>query len=155
MQNQSYMWRTAGIVVLLWAKNGLRSDPRSSNSENLVTRGHTPSAEGGGGARETTFIPAVSNVFRRHWFCSFLYKVCLRVSETLLLALRTLSLCLSSLITLPKTVRLFYVSLRSQASQQQYTMLSFSLMQRRHGYSHNWPLHVHYGNTLGIPFSDA
>ena len=43
-------------------------------------------------------------------------------------------LCLSlfSLITLPQTVR---VSLHSQAPQQQYTVLSFSLMQR-HGYSH-------------------
>ena len=38
-------------------------------------------------------------------------------------------------ITLPQTVRLFYVSLRSQAPQQQYTVLSFSSMQR-HGHSH-------------------
>ena len=44
-------------------------------------------------------------------------------------------LSLSSLITLPQTVRLFYVSLRSQAPQQQYTVLSFSSM-RRHGHSH-------------------
>ena len=28
-------------------------------------------------------------------------------------------------ISLPQTVRLFYISLRSQAPQQQYTMLSF------------------------------
>ena len=32
---------------------------------------------------------------------------------------------LSSLLTLSQTVRLFYVSLRSQALQQQYTVLSF------------------------------
>ena len=43
---------------------------------------------------------------------------------------------LSSLITLPQTVRLFYVSLRSQAPKQQYTVLSFSLAMRRHGHSH-------------------
>ena len=36
-----------------------------------------------------------------------------------------LCLSLSPLITLPQTVRLFYVSLRSQAPQQQYTVLSF------------------------------
>ena len=39
-------------------------------------------------------------------------------------SLRGLCLSLSSLITLPQTVRLFYVSLRSQAPQQQYTVLS-------------------------------
>ena len=43
---------------------------------------------------------------------------------------------LSSLITLPQTVRLFYVSLRSQAPKQQYTVLSFSSAMRRHGHSH-------------------
>ena len=36
-----------------------------------------------------------------------------------------LCLSLSPLITLPQTVRLFYISLRSQAPQQQYTVLSF------------------------------
>ena len=46
------------------------------------------------------------------------------------------SLSSSSLISLPQTVglRLFYVSLRSQAPQQQYTVLSFSSM-RRHSQS--------------------
>ena len=44
------------------------------------------------------------------WFCSCLCKVCSCVSEAHLLALWTLSL-----ITLPQTVRLFYVSLHSQA----------------------------------------
>ena len=58
------------------------------------------------------------------------------------------SLSSSSLISLPQTVglRLFYVSLRSQAPQQQYTVLSFSSM-RRHGQSQT-DLHVHYGITL-------
>ena len=38
-------------------------------------------------------------------------------------------LCLSlSSLTLPQTVRLFYVSLRSQAPKQQYTVLSMPLM---------------------------
>ena len=46
-----------------------------------------------------------------------------------------LCLSLSLLITLPQTVRLFYVLLHSQALQQQYTVLSFSLMQG-HGHSH-------------------
>ena len=67
------------------------------------------------------------------------------------------SLSSSSLISLPQTVGLrpFYVSLCSQAPQQQYTVLSFSLM-RRHGHSHKLtssraPLYY----TVGIPFSDA
>ena len=69
-------------------------------------------------------------------FCFCLYKVWSCVSKALLLALRTLSLSFVT-ITLPQTVRLFCISLRSQ-------VLSFSSM-RRHGHSHNWPLHVHYG----------
>ena len=94
-------------------------------------------------------------------------KVWSRVSEAVLLALRTLSLSFVT-ITLPQTVRLFYVSLRSQAPPQQYTVLSFSSM-RRHGHSRsqiNWPLHgitlwpylsqTHRPNlwycTVGIPF---
>ena len=46
-------------------------------------------------------------------------------------------LSLSSLYsrTLPQTVRLFDVSLRSQAPEQQYTILSFSWV-RRHGHRH-------------------
>ena len=36
-----------------------------------------------------------------------------------------LCLSLSSLTTVPQTVRLFYISLHSQAPQQQYTVLSF------------------------------
>ena len=51
-----------------------------------------------------------------------------------LLALRTLSLSFLTK-TLPQTVRLFYISFRSQAPQQQYTVLSFSSM-RRHGHCH-------------------
>jgi len=54
------------------------------------------------------------------------------VSEAHLLALRTLSL-----ITLPRTVRGFYVSLRSQASQQQYTVHC-----------------MHYGITLWVYLSE-
>ena len=57
------------------------------------------------------------------------------VFQELSYSLRGLCLSLSSLITLPQTVRLFYISLRSQAPQQQYTVLSFSSM-RRHGHSH-------------------
>ena len=78
-------------------------------------------------------------------------------------------LCLSllSLITLPQTVRLFYVSLRSQAPKQQYTVLSFSSM-RRHGHSHKTDLfnslwaylsQKHRPNlryyTVGIPFGTS
>ena len=51
------------------------------------------------------------------YVCSCLCKVCSCVSEALLLALWTLSL-----ITFPQTVRLFYISLHSQAPQQQYTI---------------------------------
>ena len=43
------------------------------------------------------------------------------------------------------------VSLRSQAPQQQYTMLSFSSM-RRNGHSHK--LHVHYGIALWAYLSE-
>ena len=60
------------------------------------------------------------------------------VFQELSYSLRGLCLSLSSLITLPQTVRLFYVSLRSQAPQQQYTVLSFSSM-RRHGQSQTDP----------------
>ena len=55
-----------------------------------------------------------------------------------------LCLSLSSLITLPQTVRLFYVSLRSRTPNQQYTVLSFSLM-RMHG---NSRLHVLYSIAM-------
>ena len=65
-----------------------------------------------------------------------------------------LCLSLSPLITLPQTVRLFYVSLRSQAPQQQYTVLSFL---RCEGMSTvtNWSLHVHNGITLCTYLSQA
>ena len=77
------------------------------------------------------------------------------VFQELSYSLRGLCLSLSSLITLPQTVRLFYISLHSQAPQQQYTVLSFSSM-RRHGHSHKLtssraPRYY----TVGIPFSDA
>ena len=52
------------------------------------------------------------------------------------------SLCglsLYKLITLPQTVRLFYVSLRSQASQQQYTIHC---------------MHIHYDITLWAYLSE-
>ena len=80
-------------------------------------------------------------------FCSCLCKVCSCASEAVLLTLQTLApSCIT--ITLPQTVRLFCVSLCSQAPQQQYsTMLSFSLMQGMATVT-NWPLHVHYGITL-------
>ena len=56
-------------------------------------------------------------------------------------------LCLSlSSLNLPQTVRLFNISLHSQAPQQQYTVLSFSST-RRHGHSHKLTFHVHYGIT--------
>ena len=64
-----------------------------------------------------------------------------------------LCLSLSSLITLPQTVRLLYVSLCSQAPKQQYTVLSFSSL-RRHGHSHKLTssraLHtvLHCGHTF-------
>ena len=46
------------------------------------------------------------------------------VLQKLSYSLGRLCLSLSSLITLPQTVRLFYVSLGSQAPQQQYIVLS-------------------------------
>ena len=58
-----------------------------------------------------------------------------------------LCLSLSPLITLPQTVRLFYVSLRSQAPQQQYTVLSFLRCEGMATVT-NWSLHVHHGITL-------
>ena len=54
------------------------------------------------------------------------------VFQELSYSLHGICLSLSSLITLPQTVRPFYISLCSQAPQQQYTVLSFSSM-RRHG----------------------
>ena len=51
------------------------------------------------------------------------------VFQELSYSLRGLCLPLSSLITLLQTVRFFYVSVRFQAPQQQYTVLSFSSMQ--------------------------
>ena len=70
--------------------------------------------------------------------------------------LKQLSLyCTLSSLTLPKTVRLFNVSLRSQAPQQQYTVLFFSSM-RRHGHSHKLTCSCAlWYYTVGIPFSDA
>ena len=78
------------------------------------------------------------------WFCC-LCKVCSRVSEALLLALQTLSL---SFITNNSSSRLFYVSLRPQAPQQQYTASS-----QCEGMATvtNWPLHMHYGITPHAP----
>ena len=108
-------------------------------------------------------------------FCSCLCKVCSNVSDALMhgchvfgsvlayaksahvfqkLSHSLCGLCLSvlSLLTLPQTVTLFYVSLRSQAPQRQYTVLSFSSM-RRHGHSHkptsSRALRYY---TVGIPF---
>ena len=86
-----------------------------------------------------------------HCFCSCLCKVCSHKLSYSLCGL-CLSLSLSSLITLPQTVRLFHVSLRSQAPQQQYTELSFSSMRRR---SHSHKLtssHALRYYTVGIPF---
>ena len=72
-------------------------------------------------------------------FCSCLCKVCSHVSEALLLALQTLSLSFLTNTCNPssdsKAFLRFYVSLHSQAPQQQYTVLFFSSM-RRHGHSH-------------------
>ena len=66
-----------------------------------------------------------------------------------------LCLSLSSLVTLPQTVRLFYISLCSQAPQQQCIVLSFPSM-RRHGHSHKLTSsHALRYYTVGIPFSIA
>ena len=58
----------------------------------------------------------------------------------------------SSLITVPQTVTLFYISLRSQAPQRQYTVCSFSSM-RRNGHSHKLTSSraLRY-YTVGIPW---
>ena len=80
--------------------------------------------------------------------CSCLYKVCSHVSETLMLplvlypalvctksvqmfqmfshSLYALYLSLSSIMSLPQTLRLFYVSLLAISPYHQYTALSFS-----------------------------
>ena len=70
----------------------------------------------------------------------------IHVSKALLPAMWTFSLQTLSSQTLPQTVRLFNISLHSQAPQQQYTMLSFSST-RRHGHNHKLTFHVHYGIT--------
>ena len=63
------------------------------------------------------------------WFCSYLCKVCSHVSEVFYWTL--------SLITLPQTLRLFYISLHSQAPEQQYIVHC-----------------MHYGITLWAYFSE-
>ena len=77
------------------------------------------------------FLPVQSLLV--HVFQKFSYLLC--------------RLCLSlSSLTLPQTVRLFNISLHSQAPQQQYTVHSFSSTQR-HGHSRKLTFHVHYGIT--------
>ena len=77
------------------------------------------------------------------------YAMCFRSSLTCFADFVSLSFVI---ITLPQTARLFYISLHSQASQQYYTMLSFSLMQR-HGYSYKQTSpHALGYYTVGIPF---
>ena len=81
-------------------------------------------------------------------FCSCLCKVCSCVSEALLLTLQTLSL---SFVTNNSSSdsKAFCISLRCQAPQQQYSVLSFS-SSRCEGMATvtNWPFHVHYSITL-------
>ena len=95
-----------------------------------------------------------SKCFRRFHACHMCSILFLPVQSSLMHIFQKLSyllcgLCLSlSSLTLPQTVRLFNISLNSQAPQQQYTVLSFSSMQR-HGHSHkltSW--HALYGITL-------
>ena len=81
------------------------------------------------------------------WFSSCLCKVWSRVSEVLLLALRTFVALFRHYLL--QTVKLLYISLRSQ---QQYTVLSFVSM-RRHGHSHKLTLFtctmvLHCGHTF-------
>ena len=100
------------------------------------------------------------------WFCSCLCKVWSHVLEALLLALRTLSPFRH--YNSSSNSKTFLRSLRSQAPQQQYTVLSLSSMWR-HGHSHKLtssralryytvgiPFQMHRPNlqycTVGIPF---
>ena len=75
------------------------------------------------------------------WFCTKSAHMFQKLSYLLC------GVCLSllSLVTLLQTVRLstFHCVLRLPM-QQQYTVLSFSSMQR-HGHITNWPLNLHYG----------
>ena len=101
------------------------------------------------------FLPVYSQFkgFRRSHVCHmclFLPVQSLLIHEALLPALRTLSL---SSLTLPQTVRLYNVSLLSQAPQQQYTVLSFSSM-RRHVHSHKLTSSCAYGITLWAYLSE-
>ena len=57
-------------------------------------------------------------------------------------------------ITLPQTVRLFYVSLHSQAPQQQYTAFPFLWCEGMATVT-NWLLHVHGGITLWVYLSQT
>ena len=100
-----------------------------------------------------------SQCFRRshsYHMCSILF---LPVQSLLMHMFQKLSyllcgLCLSSL-TLPLTVKLFNISLCSQAPQQQYIVLSFSSMQR-HCHSNKLTFsHARWYYTVGIPFSDT
>ena len=109
------------------------------------------------------FMPVYSlfRCFRSSHTCHMCLILFLPVQSLLMHVFQKLSyllcgLCLSlSSLTLPQTVRLFNISLCSQAPQQQYTVLSFSSM-RRHGHSHKLTSSraLRY-YTVGIPFSDA
>ena len=84
-------------------------------------------------------------------FCSCLRKACSCTFQKLSYLLCGLSLSLSSL-TLPQTVRLFNVSLRSQAPQQKYTVLSFDA--KAWSRSQTDFSMVHYGITLWAYLSE-
>ena len=89
----------------------------------------------------------------RDRFCSCLCKVCSNVSDALMIAMCSVCSCLCKVCSLlSEAFLLACVSLRSQAPQRQYIVLSFSSM-RRHGHSHkptsSRALRYY---TVGIPF---
>ena len=102
-----------------------------------------------------------SQCFRRSHACHMCLILFLPMQSLLMHVFQKLSYLLYGLcgslssLTLPQTVRLFIISLRSQAPQQQDTVLSFSSIWR-HGHSHKLTSSGalrHY--TVGIPFSRA
>ena len=88
--------------------------------------------------------------------CSHACHMCLVLFlpvQSLLTCLRTsyslcgLCLSVSSLITLPQTVTLAYISLHSQDPQWRYSVLPFLRSEVMTTVT-NLPLHIHYGITL-------
>ena len=80
------------------------------------------------------------------WFCSYLCKVCPRVSESLLLVLRTLSLSFPT--NNPSSDSKAFLRFIAFSGSPTAVHCAFLSSMRRHGQVTNWSLHVHNGITL-------